>query len=266
MKAAIAAALALGAHAVIGMEWEQNLSPPEPGQFPALRPLTAKYQFGWSAFTAAESDFVFSKPNAGVLRLDVKAKTTGFVRTLWKLDAQHTAVTTAATLRPVSVEQTEVYKKVTRRTRLTFDADGVTRLRSSTPAGSQRAKPKRFDFPNLFDIHSALLWVRSQSLQPGDIYRFVVYPATAAYFAEVTVLGRQKIEVPGRSGDAFKLELKLRRIDKNRALLPHEKFKRAYAWLSDDGDRLLLKAQAEIAVGSVWSELEKVEFGKQDPR
>ena len=57
-----------------------------------------------------------------------------------------------------------------------------------------------------------------------------------------------------------KLELKLRRITKKLELEPHAKFKRATAWLSDDRDRLLLKIQAEVSVGSVWTELESVQF------
>ena len=43
-------------------------------------------------------------------------------------------------------------------------------------------------------------------------------------------------------------------------LQPHAKFKRAYIWLSDDPDRLVLRVQADIFVGSVWAELEKVSF------
>jgi hypothetical protein len=49
-------------------------------------------------------------------------------------------------------------------------------------------------------------------------------------------------------------------------LEPHRKFKRASAWLSDDRDRLILKVQADIAVGSVWTELQTVEFAPAPPK
>ncbi len=45
-------------------------------------------------------------------------------------------------------------------------------------------------------------------------------------------------------------------MKKNLELEPHKKFKRAFAWLSDDRDRMLLKIEAEIFVGSVWCELQ----------
>ena len=255
-------ALVVATSGAAAKDWQQELSTGEPGRFPPLRSLTAKYQFGWSAFTAAEGHFVFSKSRAGLLKLDLNARTVGFVRTLWRLDTQATALATAATLRPVSVDQTEVYKDKTRRTRLVFDAEGVTRLRTILPSDRNRPKPKRFEQPSLFDLHTALLWVRTQRLTPGDTYQFVVYPATAAYLAEAKVLSSETITVPARSGNSLKIELKLRRIAKDRSLEPHKKFKRAYAWISDDTDRLLLKVEADLAVGSVWAELEKVTFLK----
>jgi hypothetical protein len=49
-------------------------------------------------------------------------------------------------------------------------------------------------------------------------------------------------------------------VDKNLQLAPHQKFKRAFIWVSDDRDRLVLKIQAEIFVGSVWCELQSVDF------
>jgi Protein of unknown function (DUF3108) len=54
--------------------------------------------------------------------------------------------------------------------------------------------------------------------------------------------------------------LQLSRIGKNRELEPHRKFRRATVWLSDDSDRLLLRIQAQIFVGTVFAELQSVEF------
>ena len=76
------------------------------------------------------------------------------------------------------------------------------------------------------------------------------------------VVGREKIDAGKTKYDAIKLELKLRRITKKLELEKHAKFKRATAWLSDDRDRLLLKIQAEVSVGSVWTELDSVKFSE----
>ena len=49
-------------------------------------------------------------------------------------------------------------------------------------------------------------------------------------------------------------------MSKKYELEPYKKLKRAYAWLSDDRDRMLVKIEADIFVGSVWAELKSVEF------
>ncbi|MEQ1850931.1 MAG: DUF3108 domain-containing protein, partial [Chthoniobacteraceae bacterium] len=75
-----------------------------------------------------------------------------------------------------------------------------------------------------------------------------------------TVLGREKIKVAKRSWDAIKCDLKLNGVQEDFALKPHAKFKKAFAWFSDDSDRLLLKVEAEVFVGSIWAEMQSVEF------
>jgi hypothetical protein len=243
-----------------GADWRDSLTSPQPGSFPPLAPLTATYRFGWGALSAARADFDFARTPRGELRLTVTTATTGAVRALWCLDAKHEALCRPASLAPLSLVQTETYRDESHRTRVTFDAAGVSRLRESKPTEGKPAKTRRFKCPHVFDLQTALLFVRSQPLRRGDVHRFVVYPATDAYLASVRVLGREKVQTAARSGDAIKLDVQLQAIDKKLALVPHKKFKRATAWLSDDRDRLLLKVSAEISVGSVWVELERVRF------
>ena len=260
MKCAFAIGLVCWAIAARGEDWQAKLTPPVLGAAPPMRLLHATYRFGWSKFDAAAADFDYTRTKEGPLKLEVKTRTDGFVRKLWAMDATHTGLYDAETLRPLSSVQTEVYKKETLTTKLDFDAEGVARLRVSEPPDKNPPKTKRFDFPAVFELYGALLFVRSQPLQKDETVRLVVYPATDPYLAEVKVVGREKIEAGKTKYDAIKLDLKLRRITKKLELEKHAKFKRATAWLSDDRDRLLLKIQAEISVGSVWTELESVKF------
>ena len=103
--------------------------------------------------------------------------------------------------------------------------------------------------------------MRSKPLPDGETYKFVVYPAGSAYLAEASVAGRQKLSVAGRSWDSVKIDLKLSKInEKTLELEPHTKFKHGSIWLSDDSNRILLRVNAEIFVGSVWAELQSVDF------
>jgi hypothetical protein len=241
-------------------DWQDELTH-APGAFPPLAQMKAHYRFGWSMFTAAEADFDIARPKKELIRLAVTTRSIGVVRSMWRMNAEHVSTISATTLLPISMVQTEVYKDETAKTKVDYSPIGITRLRETTPPGKDPPKTKRFDYPEIFDLHGGVQFIRSQKLATGDSYKIVVYPSKAPYLAEVEVEGRQKLKLATHAYNAIKLNLKLSRIaDSDMSLHPHEKFKSASIWLSDDADRLLLRIEAEIAVGNVWAELEKVDL------
>jgi hypothetical protein len=239
--------------------WEAALSKDPPGDFPELRPLRASYRFGWSGLTAATGDVDLTKPSENKFQLDGTGRTIGFVRALWKLDVNYHAVAGANTLRPIETRQIESYRSKKIVTQLAFTANGVTRTRTEGRSATE-TKTRQYNFPNLFDLFSAMLYLRSQPLKDRSVYRVVAYPATNAYLATVTVVGREKIAVHAGSYNAIKLDLQLKRIGKHRELEPHRKFRRATIWVSDDAERLLLRIEAQLFVGTVFAELQSVQL------
>lgn len=256
--------LLLFASAALAAKWEATITASSPPSFPGPRPLQAKYGFGWSGFPGATADVRLTKLSGERFQLDGTIHTIGLVRTLWKFDATHTSSANAGTLHPLEMKQVENVRNKKTVTSLSFDSTGVTSKEIETP-GQSSPKARRFDFPNLFDLHSALLYLRSQPLQDRSIQRIVVYPATSAYLATATVLARERLTGPSGTYNAIKLDLQLSKIGKNRELEPHRKFRRATVWLSDDSDRLLLKIQAQIFVGTVFAELQSVKFDDAKP-
>ena len=105
-----------------------------------------------------------------------------------------------------------------------------------------------------------MLYLRSQPLKERSVYRVVVYPANNAYLVTTTVLGREKISVHAGSYNAIKIDLQLLRVGKQLQLEPHRKFRRATIWVSDDTDRILLRIEAQIYVGTIFAELQTVRF------
>lgn len=243
----------------LAKNWEATLSKDPIGNFPEMRPLRASYRFGWSGLTAAAGDVHFTKPSEKKFQLDGTGRTIGFVRALWKLDVSYQAIASAETLRPIETQQIENYRSKKIVTHLAFTNNGVTRSRTEGK-GAAASKTRQFNFPNLFDLFSAMLYLRSQPLKERTVYRVVAYPATNAYLATVTVLGREKISVHAGSYSAIKLDLRLKRIGKQRQLEPHRKFRGATIWVSDDPERLLLRIEAQIFVGTVFAELQSVSF------
>ena len=240
--------------------WQATLTKDPPGNFPELRPLRAAYRFGWSGFTAATGDVHFTKSSEGRFQLEGTGRTIGFVRALWKLDVNYHALANVETLRPIETHQTESYRSKEITTHLTFTNNGVIRARTEGQGSSAATKTRESSFPNLFDLHSALLYLRSQPLRDRSVYRVVVYPATSAYLATITVVGREKVSVHAGSYNAIKVDLQLNRIGKKLDLQPHRKFRRATIWVSDDSDRILLRIEAQVFVGTVFAELQSVRF------
>jgi hypothetical protein len=174
---------------------------------------------------------------------------------LWKFDVDYRSTANATTLHPVEANQIESYRSKKLTTHLIFNAGGVRRTRTELPVTNQ-GKPRDIEFPNLFDLHSTLLYLRSQPLTDGSVYRIVVYPGTATYLATFTVIRREKISVHAGTYPAIKLDLKLQKVGKDLQLETHKKFRRASIWVSDDNLRIPLRAEAQIFIGTVFVELD----------
>ena len=238
-------------------DWQSTLTRNPPGNFPALRPLEAKYTFGWSGFTAATGAVRFSQSDAGRFQLEGTGGTIGFPRLLFKMDVNYSSVVDADSLRPIEVKQSEGYRASKIVTHLTFQANGV---KSERVDGNKPAELRDFSFPHVYDLSSAALYLRSQSLKERSAYRTVVYPARNPYLVTITVLGREKITIYAGSYNAIKLDVKIQRVGKNMQLEPYKKFRRANLWISDDNDRMLLRVEAQIFVGTIFAELQSVRF------
>jgi Tfp pilus assembly protein FimT len=239
--------------------WQSTLTKDPPGNFPEPRPLRATYNFGWAGLTAATTDVHFSRSANKHFQLEGVGRTTGLARALWRYDVNYHAVADAGTLRPVEAQQTESVRSKKIVTHLTFSSTGVSRARTEGK-GAGVTKTRTFSLPDLFDLHSALLYLRSQPLNDHSVYRVLVYPSTAAYLATISVIGREKISVHAGSYNAIKADVQLKKVGKNLELEPHRKFRRATVWLSDDADRIILRVEAQIFVGTVFAELQSVQF------
>ncbi len=249
--------LALTGNGQAAPSWESTLTKDPPGNFPEPRAVRTSYHFGWSGFTAGVADMHFTKTGDKRFQLEATGRTIGLVRAWFKLDASYRGLANVETLRPIESKQTEVYRRKKLVTDLAFTDSGVTRIRTE---GTSAKAAKPFNFPGLFDLHSALLYLRSHPLSDHSVYRIVVYPATSAYLTTITVLGRERLIVRAGTYNTIKVDLQLKRLGKNLELEPHRKFRRATVWISDDANRIPLRIEAQIFVGTVFAELQTMRF------
>lgn len=227
--------------------------------------MRLKYGFGWNGISAAAAEVQFSKAADGRLQLELTGHTVGLARSLWNFDVTHLALTDAQTLRPIQVRETEVLRSKKVETEVNFTPRTASSKRVEEKGSSVKSKTRQFDLPNLHSIDSALLYLRTQSFKPDAVQRIVVYPATSAYLVTITPVGHDHLTVPTGTYDAIKLDLQLSKIGKKRELQPHKKFRRASVWLSDDPNRLVLRIEAQIFAGTVFAELQSVQFDGAKP-
>jgi hypothetical protein len=239
-------------------DWSSTLTREPRGSFPDLRPVRATYTFGWSGLTAGSAKIRFLRGDANNFVLEGHGRSVGLARVLWKFDVDYRSVADAETLRPLQMHQIETARGKRIETQLAFSDRGVTRTRIE--GNPPKASTRDFAFENVNGLQSVLLYLRSQPLHDHSTYRVVVYPANSAYLATITVAGHERTRVRAGSYNAIKLDLQLQRVAKNDELEPHRKFRRASIWISDDSDRILLRIEAQIFIGSVTAELQSIQF------
>ena len=257
--------LLAAAPAVSAEEWQKSITPYARGNFPDLKPGRLQYVFGWNGITAASADLVLTKSADERLQVEATGHTIGLAKALWNFETKHVGIVDAQMLRPIQVRETETVRSKKWISELNYTPEAVVSRREEQRGSSVKSKRRDFKFPNAQSLESAFLYLRSQPLQEGASERIIVYPATSGYLVTVTVVGRERITIAPGSYDAIKLDVQLKKIGKKRELLPHKKFKNATVWLSDDPNRLVLRIEAQIFVGTVFAELQAVAFENTGP-
>jgi hypothetical protein len=244
-------------------DWRAEVSRKPAGAFAPLPSIRMHFTFGWSnVLEAAETELTIRR-KGGDYRAVVNGRTKGVARTLWMLDAQHSATVAEKTLLPKRFAQFERYRRRTIQTQVLFDDQGLRRWREVIPS-KEPPKWKRVDHVPVRDVIGAVLYVRSQPLKVGDEIGLVCFPGDSPYIAVVKVEKRETIRSMGRNRPALRLSLGVRKLEvedrKLAAAVTYEKFKSGTVWVSDDGLRLPLRAEVNVFIGFVYGELTRYEM------
>lgn len=243
--------------------WKKRIAPASAGAFPEIRPFTATYRFGWSDIEAARATASVTYEDGQCL-VEAKGGTSGLARALWQMDATHIAAMRRGTLDPLWYWQFERYSRRSITMQGAFTPKGLWRIRKIDPDPGKVANWKRLKLAPIRDMVSAMFFVRSQKLENGDKIGMISYPGDSPYLVEIKVLGRENIDIAGTSRPAIKMDLQLHKISTGKGtfgkLEEHRKFRGGRVWISDDQDRIPLRAEVNIFIGYVFAELDSVKF------
>ena len=241
--------------------WQDRLTPDVAGPFPMLRPFEAEFRIGWSDIEAARARMSVSYQGGNIL-LAGSGGTNGLARMLWQLDATLDATTSKPDFKTIYSIQAENYANRSITTQIVARPDGIWRLRENLPQGENAARWKKIKISPLRDLFSGMLYIRSQNLAPGETVSTIIFPGDSPFLVDLKCLGTDKIPIAGSQRDALKLDIRIQRINlkKGDALEPHGKFQNGTVWLSNDADRIPLRAEVNIFIGYVFAELESINF------
>jgi hypothetical protein len=143
-------------------------------------------------------------------------------------------------------------------TTIVTGSHGALRTFSETiPAGKKTPKWKDLKIQPVRDLFAGILFIRSQPLARGDTVRLLIYPGGSSFFVEIQCAGPCTIDLADGPREALRLNLKIQRVNpkKGNSLEPHSKFRSGKIWISNDAERIPLRAEVDIFIGYVFAEI-----------
>jgi len=239
--------------------WQDGLTADVLGPTPEVRPFQAEFRFGWSEIEAAHVSTNI-RYEGGDVFMDATGSTTGMARLLWQMDFSHRAHAARQGFQTIETTQTETYKNRVINIHMIAKPDGLWRLRET--GGPTPGTWKKVNISPLRDLFAGMLFLRSQKLDPGDEIQTIIYPGDSPFLVKLNAISTENITVAGVTRPALKLDLRLQRINlkKGSTLEENGKFRSGTVWLSNDADRVPLRAEVEIFIGYVFAELTSITF------
>ncbi len=249
-----------------GPAWLSRVNLGTPGTFPPPRSYKASYRLSWSDVDAARAEVTCTdSEESNEIQTRITGGTQGLARSLYQVDGTYLSIADRHTLHPIRLEQTELEAKKRKSAHVEFSPAGAERSTEIVdrktnippPEGPHR---RSFHFPGMMDMHSALLYIRSLPLATGDTCTLITMTAGNPYLTTVKVVGRGEVKTVAGHYQAIECSIDLSKINKKEELEPHKAFKSARVWVSDDKDRLIVKAEAQVFIGTVTLDLIHVSF------
>lgn len=239
--------------------WKSELTSPAAGTFPPLAPTVLDLSLSWNGMIqAGKIRLEFAPPDArkpGRYVVRSSSSSLGAAAVLFPYQSNFWSEIYPASWRPRYFRSVEADKKESVTTTVEHFPGRVEFHESSKrlKTGAVTTKDRTFSFAPVFDMFSAMLFVRSQKLDAGDTITQVVHPFDSPYLLRVKVIGRELHN--GRN--AIRLSVGMRKIDRSTLeLQTYKKLKGdATMWLSDDADRIPIEFRAAAFIGEVRATL-----------
>jgi hypothetical protein len=158
--------------------------------------------------------------------------------------------------RPLVFVADEKDRKETIDTKNSYKAPGIHHYSKTFVFKGKKEHIKKHTFATeaIHDPITAMLAIRKQALNKGDIVNLCCHPFASPYLITVKVLGREK----HLERNCIKLDVQIQKIDKTTGnLKQYKKLKKATMWISDDSQRIPIELRSKVFIGDVRATLVK---------
>lgn len=214
--------------------------------FKAGEELNYKLKYGF--FTAAEADIKVSESDKkfeghSALHIVADSKTAGTFDIFYKVRNRYETYVDEKTLEPYFYTENRKEASYKHTDNVTFDhgAEQITAARGTFPM-----KGKTFDFL------SAYYFARSidiSKIRIGDKFSLQYFLEDGVHSMEITYVGKEKMDCSVGTFNCLKF---------SPTIIPGRVFRKSsklYLWITDDSNRIPVKAHVELVVGSVTMNL-----------
>ncbi|MFN4943276.1 MAG: DUF3108 domain-containing protein [Akkermansiaceae bacterium] len=242
-------------------EWQKQLTSSEPGSHPAIESSKLEFSLSWKGIIqAGYFDLEFAPKNSvkpGHIVVTSTAYSQGVAKKLFPYNHSYWSEVKLPNLESRYFQSTETDSKEKIVTTNNYDSSKVElkELTTNLETSKITTLEKTFSQPNVRDLISAILFVRSQKLDVGDTHTMLILPFKSPYLLKVHVVAKEKHE----GKDAIKLSFAMQKIKfDTHELVAYKKLKKPVTlWLSDDTDRIPLEVRASVYIGDVRAVLSK---------
>jgi len=238
-------------------EWTKQLGPAKPGQHPTLPAGKLEYDLSWKGMlNSGILTFDIGKPGAhkpDVIVIRSTGKSMGPGGAIFPYNGNSWTEINANTLRPRFLSATEFKSGKRIDTVNRFFTNQVSFREITKDKKQQQIESHVFSQSPVYDIGSAILFIRSQKLDTGDNMSFMIHPYSSPYLLKAKVLGKERRE----GTNCIKVSLELAKINHETfELKPYKKLKEpALLWFTDDKKRLPVEIRSKVFIGDIRATL-----------
>ena len=235
--------------------WKSEFTPSAAGNHPAIPPSVLNFTLSWNGILKAGTVRMEFAPKGvkkrGAMVIKSSASSHGAAAKLYPYSHSYWSEIHPVNLTSRYFHSTEKDGGETSETTLRYSRGSVIVDETTTDHNTGAKATIGYTFPHgtAHDLYSAILFVRSQKLAPGEEHSLLILPFKTPYLLKVRCEAQEKHH--GR--DALRIRFGLRKIDRvTGTLAPYKKLRKPVTlWLSDDTARVPLEIRAAAYIGDV---------------